>query len=157
MAIISFLRSILDALAFLVHSYERQATICAAAGFLVGLCSWLRRRPKPVSGNYFSSRKCNKECGFCFHTAKTSFVLPQEEAHRGLRLLRRAGMQKLNISRGELFLYPKFLAAMMKFCKEELHLESVSIVTNGSKVTRDFLKANGNYIDVLAVSCDYFN
>ncbi|KAK1750085.1 radical S-adenosyl methionine domain-containing protein 2 [Echria macrotheca] len=117
----------------------------------------LSRQPIPVSVNYFFSRKCNKECGFCFHTAKTSYVLSQADAHRGLRLLREAGMKKLNIAGGEPFLYPKFLGAMVRFCKEALHLESVSIVTNGSKVTEAWLAEYGRYVDVLAVSCDSFN
>ncbi|KAK4195426.1 radical S-adenosyl methionine domain-containing protein 2 [Triangularia verruculosa] len=117
----------------------------------------LNKSPIPVSVNYFFSRKCNKECGFCFHTAKTSYVLSQDEAHRGLRLLKEAGMDKLNIAGGEPFLYPKFLGAMLRYCKESLHLKSVSIVTNGSKVTENFLKEFGQYIDILAVSCDSMN
>lgn len=45
----------------------------------------------PVSVNYHFTRQCNYKCGFCFHTAKTSFVLPLEEAKRGLLLLKEAG------------------------------------------------------------------
>lgn len=45
----------------------------------------------PTSVNYHFTRKCNYKCGFCFHTAKTSFVLPLEEAKKGLRLLKEAG------------------------------------------------------------------
>lgn len=45
----------------------------------------------PTSVNYHFTRQCNYKCGFCFHTAKTSFVLPLEEAKRGLRLLQEAG------------------------------------------------------------------
>ncbi|MEQ2163674.1 Radical S-adenosyl methionine domain-containing protein 2 [Goodea atripinnis] len=45
----------------------------------------------PTSVNYHFTRKCNYKCGFCFHTAKTSFVLPLEEAKRGLKLLKEAG------------------------------------------------------------------
>jgi hypothetical protein len=45
----------------------------------------------PRSVNYHFTRQCNYECGFCFHTAKTSFVLPIDEAKRGLSLLRDAG------------------------------------------------------------------
>lgn len=45
----------------------------------------------PTSVNYHFTRQCNYKCGFCFHTAKTSFVLPLQEAQRGLRLLRDAG------------------------------------------------------------------
>ena len=45
----------------------------------------------PESVNYHFTRQCNYGCGFCFHTAKTSFVLPLEEAKCGLRLLKNAG------------------------------------------------------------------
>ncbi|XP_062064898.1 S-adenosylmethionine-dependent nucleotide dehydratase RSAD2 isoform X2 [Lepus europaeus] len=45
----------------------------------------------PMSVNYHFTRQCNYRCGFCFHTAKTSFVLPLEEAKRGLLLLKEAG------------------------------------------------------------------
>lgn len=45
----------------------------------------------PTSVNYHFTRKCNYKCGFCFHTAKTSFVLPMEEAMRGLRMLKESG------------------------------------------------------------------
>lgn len=45
----------------------------------------------PTSVNYHFTRKCNYKCGFCFHTAKTSFVLPQDEAERGLKLLKESG------------------------------------------------------------------
>lgn len=47
--------------------------------------------PTPRSVNYHFTRQCNYKCGFCFHTAKTSFVLPIEEAKKGLRLLKEAG------------------------------------------------------------------
>nr|CAD7203283.1 unnamed protein product [Timema douglasi] len=85
--------------------------ICAVYGFLVSLfhrewdkvCSWRRRIVGPVgtddlargfvprSVNYHLTRQCNYACGFCFHTAKTSFVLPRREAECGLRLLKQAG------------------------------------------------------------------
>lgn len=45
----------------------------------------------PSSVNYHFTRQCNYKCGFCFHTAKTSFVLPIEEAKRGLQLLKESG------------------------------------------------------------------
>lgn len=51
-----------------------------------------RRRPAttPTNVNYHFTRQCNYKCGFCFHTAKTSFVLPLE-AKRGLLMLKEAG------------------------------------------------------------------
>jgi len=45
----------------------------------------------PQSVNYHFTRQCNYKCGFCFHTAKTSFLLGIEDAKRGLKLLKNAG------------------------------------------------------------------
>lgn len=45
----------------------------------------------PRSVNYHLTRQCNYNCGFCFHTATTSFVLPIDIAKKGLRLLKDAG------------------------------------------------------------------
>jgi radical S-adenosyl methionine domain-containing protein 2 len=111
----------------------------------------------PVSVNYFPSRKCNYTCGFCFHTETSSYVLPIAEAKRGLRLLKEAGMRKLNIAGGEPFLYPRLLTELLRYSKEELHLESVSIVSNGSKIREKWMQENCQWLDILAVSCDSFN
>ena len=46
----------------------------------------------PLSVNYHFTRKCNYECKFCFHQAKTSFHLPIDEAKRGIRMLVEAGI-----------------------------------------------------------------
>ena len=110
----------------------------------------------PVSVNYFPSRKCNYTCGFCFHTDTSSYILPIEEAKRGLLLLKQAGMRKLNIAGGEPFLYPKFLSEILRYCKEELLLESISIVSNGSQIRREFLRNHSQWLDILAISCDSF-
>lgn len=66
-------------------------------------------------------------------------------------------MIKLNISGGEPFLQPEFIGEVFKFCKVELHLESCSIVNNGSKVTEKWLDTYGKYLDVMAISCDSFD
>lgn len=66
-------------------------------------------------------------------------------------------MRKLNFAGGEPFLHAKFLGRLVDYCKDELRLESVSIVTNGSLVTRAFLQAHGHNLDILAVSCDSFD
>ncbi|KAK2756415.1 hypothetical protein FQN54_005307 [Arachnomyces sp. PD_36] len=110
----------------------------------------------PVSVNYHFSRKCNFECGFCFHTAKTSHVEHIDNMKRGLKLLKNAGMKKINFAGGEPLLYPAILSQLVEFCKAELKLESVSIVTNGSKLTERFLQKSAQYIDIIAVSCDSF-
>ncbi|XP_003215459.2 S-adenosylmethionine-dependent nucleotide dehydratase RSAD2 [Anolis carolinensis] len=112
----------------------------------------------PLSVNYHFTRQCNYQCGFCFHTAKTSFVLPLEEAQRGLRLLKEAGMEKINFSGGEPFLHERgnFVGKLVQFCKQELKLPSVSIVSNGSMIKERWFKHYGEYLDILAVSCDSF-
>ena len=45
----------------------------------------------PLSVNYHFTRQCNYKCGFCFHTATSSFVLPLDEAKRGLTMGQSAG------------------------------------------------------------------
>ena len=89
----------------------------------------------PLSVNYHFTRQCNYSCGFCFHTAKTSFVLPLDkvnnytqfihmsvctniykfcllqniclilQAKQGISDLVRAGMKKINFSGGKIFNY----------------------------------------------------
>nr|CAD7460562.1 unnamed protein product [Timema tahoe] len=153
--------------------------ICAVYGFFVSLfhrewdkvCSWGRRIVGPVvtsdlgrgvvprSVNYHLTRQCNYECGFCFHTAKTSFVLPRKVAERGLRLLKEAGMEKVNFFGGEPFLPERgrYLGNLVRFCKEDLGLPSVSIVSNGSLISEAWFRDYGKHLDILAVSCDSFH
>ncbi|KAG8686134.1 Radical S-adenosyl methionine domain-containing protein 2 [Ceratobasidium sp. 423] len=111
----------------------------------------------PVSVNWFPHRQCNYECSFCFHTSKNSFILPLDQGKQALRELAEAGMRKLNISGGEPFLHPTYLGEVFKFCKEELGLESTSVVNNGSKVTEKWLDQYGQYLDIMAISCDTFD
>ncbi|THV03346.1 radical SAM enzyme [Dendrothele bispora CBS 962.96] len=111
----------------------------------------------PISVNYFPHRLCNYSCDFCFHTTKNLKILPIEDAKYALLLLAQAGMKKLNISGGEPFLKPDFIGEIFRYCKEELHIESCSIVNNGSKVTEKWLDTYGEHLDVMAISCDSFD
>ncbi|NWX95997.1 RSAD2 protein, partial [Nothoprocta ornata] len=115
--------------------------------------------PTPTSVNYHFTRQCNYKCGFCFHTAKTSFVLPLEEAKRGLAMLKEAGMEKINFSGGEPFLQDRgeFVGKLVQFCKQVLKLPSVSIVSNGSMIREQWFRKYGEYLDILAISCDSFD
>ncbi|KAG6359675.1 hypothetical protein INS49_013198 [Diaporthe citri] len=115
------------------------------------------RGPIPISVNYHFTRRCNKECGFCFHTAKTSHMASSDEAKRGLVLLKNAGMRKLNFAGGEPFLYSKYLGELVEFGKRVLALESVSIVSNGSLIKKSWLQQYGAHLDILAISCDSFD
>ncbi|XP_016662105.1 radical S-adenosyl methionine domain-containing protein 2-like [Acyrthosiphon pisum] len=115
----------------------------------------------PLSVNYHFTRQCNYSCGFCFHTAKTSFVLPLDEAKRGLTILADAGMKKLNFSGGEPFIRGggRFMGELIKYCKTELRWAgiSISIVSNGSLIQEKWMRQYGEHVDMLAVSCDSFN
>ena len=51
----------------------------------------------PESVNYHFTRTCNYSCGFCFHTAKTSFNVPLETAKQGLEMLVKDGMKKVTL------------------------------------------------------------
>ena len=111
----------------------------------------------PVSVNYHFSRKCNMVCGFCFHTEKSSHVSDLPAIKKALRLLKDSGMRKINFAGGEPFLYPALLATLVEYCKVELGLESVSVISNGTKINEKWLVKNAEYIDVLGVSCDSFD
>ncbi|KAI1157714.1 hypothetical protein F5B18DRAFT_665753 [Nemania serpens] len=131
------------------------STVAALCAVLVSLAAYLihwnnyRRTIIPVSVNYHFTRKCNKECGFCFHTEKSSHVASEDQMKHGLRLLKAAGSKP--------FLYPDRLATLCRFCKEELGLESVSIISNGTKIRKRWMEKHGQWVDVLGVSCDSFD
>lgn len=112
---------------------------------------------KIKSVNYHYTRECNFNCGFCFHTQKTNFKLPIEKAIEGLRILKDYGVKKVNFAGGEPFIYPNYLGELIKKCKEDLKIEKISIITNGSLVKKNFFEKYGKYIDVFGVSCDLFN
>ncbi|KAH6852203.1 hypothetical protein B0T12DRAFT_455899 [Alternaria alternata] len=98
----------------------------------------------PVSANYFPSREFNYKCGFCFHTETSSYILTHDKARRGLKLLKEAGMRKLNIASGEPFLHPKFLSSRFATAKRIW-------------VTEKWMQENSQWLDILAISCYSFN
>ncbi|KAF3905329.1 hypothetical protein AA313_de0202374 [Arthrobotrys entomopaga] len=160
MGILTVLWAILLLSAYVILSWpllSRIVTNIKRFIFIIETCVFKLKPRKPISVNYHFTRRCNYSCGFCFHTAKTSHTLSLDDAKRGLKLLKDAGMRKLNFAGGESFLEPEFLGRLMKYCKKELNLESVSVVTNGSLVSDQFLRIYGRYLDIMAVSCDSFS
>jgi hypothetical protein len=54
------------------------ALACAVALLIVFTFIWkhhITSAPVPVSVNYHFTRRCNYECGFCFHIAKTLYIM----------------------------------------------------------------------------------
>ena len=81
-------------LLYLSWTWSMAAACTALTSVAVYLVHRKRRIAKvitPVSVNYFFSRKCNKECAFCFHTEKDSYVASEDQMKHGLRLLKEAG------------------------------------------------------------------
>eukprot|EP00039_Didymoeca_costata_P011396 m.159894 g.159894 ORF g.159894 m.159894 type:complete len:324 (+) comp15160_c0_seq1:411-1382(+) len=110
-----------------------------------------------LSVNFHFLRTCNYKCGFCFHTAKTDTVLTLPKIKEGLKLLVEARLGKINFSGGEPFLKPKLLGDMVQYCKELSPKLSVTIVSNGSKITESWMNKYGKFVDILAISCDSFD
>jgi radical S-adenosyl methionine domain-containing protein 2 len=72
-------------------------------------------------------------------------------------MLADSGMKKVNLVGGEPLLFKAYVGTLAKYCKEELHLEAVSIGTNGSLLDETFLDQWGQYVDMFTVSIDSFN
>ncbi|KAF2646051.1 radical SAM enzyme [Massarina eburnea CBS 473.64] len=104
-------------------------------------------RDATVSVNYFPSCQCNYSCSFCFHTDTSSYMLPIDKAKEGLRILREARIKKLSIAGGEPFLHPKFLSKILRYSKDNIYVDSVSI----------FLQKHAQWLDILAIPCDSFD
>lgn len=97
-------------------------------------CSTKQREKKKetLSVNFHFTRKCNYECGFCFHTDKKGEeIVSFENAKEAIELLKKEGMAKINFAGGEPFLKPKLLGQMIKFSKvKTLKLEiSLLVIT----------------------------
>lgn len=58
------------------------------------------------------------------------------------------GMEKINFSGGEPFLHDKgdFLGELVRFCKQDLRLPSVSIVSNGSMIKERWFQKYGKML-----------
>lgn len=58
------------------------------------------------------------------------------------------GMEKINFSGGEPFIHDRgeYLGKLVRFCKEELQLPSVSIVSNGSLIRERWFKSYGEHL-----------
>lgn len=67
-------------------------------------------------------------------------------------------MEKINFSGGEPFLPArgKHLGEMVKYCKLDLKLPSITVVSNGSLIKEKWFVEYGEYVDIMAISCDSF-
>lgn len=111
--------------------------------------------------NFHLWEPCNMRCHFCFATfqdVKQTILpkghLPKEQAIEVVLQLAKIGFEKITFAGGEPTLCP-WLPELIRTAKNAGL--TTMIVTNGSKLTDDFLYANKNHLDWIAVSIDSIN
>lgn len=72
-----------------------------------------------------------------------------------MHLLKEAGTEKVNFAGGEPFVRPHLLGRLCQ-AGHEMGM-AVSIISNGSLITEEWMKQYGYYVDVLGVSVDSFD
>ena len=110
------------------------------------------------SVNFHLWKPCNMKCGFCFATFQDvgqdvlpEGHLPREGCLSVVEALAGAGFDKINFAGGEPTLCP-WLPDLIRRAKE-LGL-TTSVVTNGSRITPEWLDRVGNSLDWATLSVD---
>ena len=105
--------------------------------------------------NYHLLYACNMSCGFCFatflDTRESGRALEKEQALEVVDGLCHANFGKINFAGGEPTLAPH-LPDLIRAAK--LHGRTTSIVTNGSRLTEEWLDELAPYLDIIALSID---
>lgn len=111
--------------------------------------------------NFHLWEPCNMRCKFCFATfqdVKQSILpkghLPREQAVQVVQQLADFGFQKITFAGGEPTLC-KWLPDLITTAKDAGM--TTMIVSNGSRLTDEFLEANKNKLDWIAISIDSLN
>ncbi len=103
------------------------------------------------SANIHVTGLCNYHCEHCFDRCLTKKYMKPEEWIPILNYLKDQGIEKVNIAGGEPFLYP-YLEEMCILLKTMGF--KTSIVSNGSKITKEKLDAIRDYVDWIGLSID---
>ena len=114
---------------------------------------------KIPSVNFHLWEPCNMRCGFCFATFQDVKQemnlprghLPEEKCLTVVDRLADAGFEKINFAGGEPTLCP-WLSNLIGRAKE--HGMTTSIVTNGSRITGEWLNSLDGILDWIALSID---
>ena len=109
------------------------------------------------TANYHLLQACNMSCGFCFATFLDIPVLPRPEREDALAIvdaLCTAGFRKINFAGGEPTLLP-WLSQLIQRARS--HGVTTSIVTNGSRLSADWLDSLDGSLDIAALSIDSVN
>ena len=109
---------------------------------------------KASTVNYHMLKACNMSCGFCFATfgdIPSSHQLKREEAVELVEELCQAGFNKFNFAGGEPTLLP-WLPDLIRQTKS--HGLITSLVTNGSRISTEWLDDLADCLDIIALSID---
>lgn len=114
---------------------------------------------KVPSVNFHLWEPCNMRCGFCFATFQDvkremdlpKGHLPKEDCISVIDQIAEFGFQKINLAGGEPTLCP-WLPDLI--AKAKAHGMTTSIVTNGSRITEQWLDALNGSLDWVGLSVD---
>jgi radical S-adenosyl methionine domain-containing protein 2 len=112
----------------------------------------IKKNMIPVSINLHITERCNYQCKFCF--AKYSYMqkeLTKTQWRRIINNLIQNGCQKVNFAGGEPTLIP-FLPELIQYVKKKGLF--VSIISNGTGISKEFLNKCGKYLDLIGLSIE---
>lgn len=113
--------------------------------------------PGPLASAYLHvTQRCNLDCKGCYSLDEKRNRLDDlslEDVCRAIRQLADAGVQQLVISGGEPFLRSD-LPEIVKFAKQDCAIANVTVLCNGTRITRDALQRMKPWIDKVSVSFD---
>ena len=103
------------------------------------------------SVNYHLLQPCNMMCSHCYDSNLSRERLSFEDALKIVRLLARAGFEKLNFAGGEPMLHPDLDRLITEAKSQGM---TTSVVTNGSMITDEWLSSMCGHLDWIALSID---
>ena len=107
---------------------------------------------KPISVNWHFWPWCNMKCRFCFATFNdVKKIIPKDLALTVPKMLRESGTEKITFVGGEPMLCPYIGELLIESKAQGL---ITKIVSNGSKITKEFLSKYAQYIDYITLSID---
>lgn len=112
--------------------------------------------PNKVRRSYFHvTSHCNLHCEGCYsyeNNRNSTIDLSLSDIQSILDNLSDAGLSELVISGGEPFIRSD-LIDILRYAKDDLHIDSIQCITNGTAPIESYLKAS-EYIDMLTFSLD---
>ena len=112
-----------------------------------GACA---KRPVPAV-NYHLLLACNMECGHCFAANLSKNHLSDADAAKMVQMVANARFEKINFAGGEPMLHPG-LDSLIRVAKE--CGMTTSVVTNGTRITNQWLDEISKHLDWIALSID---